>query len=174
MCLFYSSSKPEHPPRPTRPPPPTPDTLPLKIKGDLVPSVSLRLCCDPHQTPLLEQQPTHSSQEAFPNSGLAPARSCTLGVWQPSSCSTICEHRLGPTHAGSPPPPGPVPLSTPMPAGTLTMCPEWIMSQSPVCRRAGQDLPSGKLRFPASQAFRDRPLCLPLRGTSREGRRIKI
>lgn len=107
MCLFYSSSKPEHPPRPTRPPPPTPDTLPLKIKGDLVPSVSLRLCCDPHQTPLLEQQPTHSSQEAFPNSGLAPARSCTLGVWQPSSCSTICEHRLGPTHAGSPPPPRP-------------------------------------------------------------------
>lgn len=168
LCLFYPNSKCEHPPRPTRPPPPTPDTLPLKINGDPVSSVSLHLSCDSRaRMPSSGRRPTHCFQEAFPSPGPAAPIPAPRGLEEP--CFLFC-HLCAPArprHAATPPP-------HPRRADASSSCPEGMMSQSPVCRTATQALPGGKLRFPAGGAFRDRPLCPPLRGTSRKGRRIKI
>lgn len=166
VCLLYPNSKCEPLPTPARPLPSRPYTFPLKIKREPVPSVSLHLCCSPHRRPSSGRWPTHCFQEAFPNPGPArPARSCPLGpaATLPPALPSVCTCPAPPTQAASP-----------MHAGAWSMCPEWIMNLSPACRRARQALPGRKPRFPAGVAFRDRPLCPPLRGTHREGRRIKI
>lgn len=138
-----------------RPPPPTP-TRSLSRSNE---SPSPLARAPPHVCTTTPTQRSYSSgrqphplvpRSPFPIPVMPrPAHSCPLGpaATLPPALPSACTCPAPPTG------------SSPMHAGASSMCPEWIMNLSPVCRRARQALPGRKPHFPAGVAFKDRPLC---------------
>lgn len=147
-------------PRPTRTPPPHAPHTPFEDQMRPCPSLGPCLCWGappfPHQNVLflgVGGWPTHcfqSQSQPTPPQFLPPGalqRLCLLfrHLWAPACPS----HTGGSWEAGKALP-SRLPLRV---LGVSPVCPEWIMSQSPICRKPRQALPGREAAFSSRQGI---------------------